>query len=351
MSSASCHELPQDTEKVQNFISDGRYRVHYFAEGSANVVFEIFPIWDTEIAPNNDSSGFPEELQEKLLRLRKDAPGLQNTQQCVEELMTIWEPVFGPQLVLPYYPVYLGEHNRFLQALALATEMNRRSKNNSTNLNTEDRMALVMPNMSKIPEGGVTGSFKLKWLSQSRDAPADATQCRNCALSAYRRSTTPSLCPLWLAEASTSQTYAIDDLFSAMIRKHKATNPQDIDSDEDSLWARFRECFTEGIGFEMVRKVKEFQEIYDTKGFFSTPGSINTSQMLDRAMTLRDCTVFVQVPHDSSKPVEVRLGDLDKKSKDKIPEWAAKERELIDGGFYYQSGPLSNAHCFLARKS
>ncbi len=53
------------------------------------------------------------------------------------------------------------------------------------------------------------------------------------------------------------------------------------------------------------------------------------------AMTLRDCTCFVRIPADPSRPVEAKLADLDKKNAAaKMESWQEMERRLIEGGFY-----------------
>lgn len=53
---------------------------------------------------------------------------------------------------------------------------------------------------------------------------------------------------------------------------------------------------------------------------------------LCKAMTLRDCTLFLLKRADGQ--IEARLGDLDMKHPDKMAKWEATERKLINGGWY-----------------
>jgi inositol-pentakisphosphate 2-kinase len=52
---------------------------------------------------------------------------------------------------------------------------------------------------------------------------------------------------------------------------------------------------------------------------------------LCKAMTLRDCTLFVR---RVGREIEAKLGDLDLKQPEKIEKWKEVERVLIDGGWY-----------------
>jgi len=50
-----------------------------------------------------------------------------------------------------------------------------------------------------------------------------------------------------------------------------------------------------------------------------------------RAMTLRDCTLFLR---RSNKGIEARLGDLDLKQPGKAARWRLIEEGLIEEGWY-----------------
>lgn len=75
-------------------------------------------------------------------------------------------------------------------------------------------------------------------------------------------------------------------------------------------------------------------------------------------MTLRDCTLFVQVPRElicdeSSSPngktsprardIRIVIADLDEKSEENRGEyWQSLEVELVSGGYYHGKGKLDN---------
>lgn len=67
------------------------------------------------------------------------------------------------------------------------------------------------------------------------------------------------------------------------------------------------------------------------------------------AMTLRDCTCFIRIPVDTGKPVEAKLGDLDKKNGEaKLGYWQSMERKLADGGYYEgKEVPVQKTACQL----
>jgi inositol-pentakisphosphate 2-kinase len=51
-------------------------------------------------------------------------------------------------------------------------------------------------------------------------------------------------------------------------------------------------------------------------------------------MTLRDCSVYLQVQTDGKGEVVAKLGDLDLKSKEKTGYWRGVEGPLIEEGWY-----------------
>ncbi|KAL2271586.1 hypothetical protein VTJ83DRAFT_957 [Remersonia thermophila] len=77
------------------------------------------------------------------------------------------------------------------------------------------------------------------------------------------------------------------------------------------------------------------------------------AESLALAMTLRDCTCFIRIPADPSQPVEAKLADLDRKRGDvKLSYWQKTERELIEGGFYFDQRAVEAGvavDCWLGR--
>jgi inositol-pentakisphosphate 2-kinase len=63
---------------------------------------------------------------------------------------------------------------------------------------------------------------------------------------------------------------------------------------------------------------------------------------LQIAMTLRDVTLFLQIPDDKDQPVVARLGDLDVKSLEKLDSWVKIERQLREEKWY--KGRFENEH-------
>jgi inositol-pentakisphosphate 2-kinase len=170
--------------------------------------------------------------------------------------------------------------------------------------------------------------FKPKWLSQSRSAPKNAVRCRQCALELQRfildspadmASRKDKPCPLSLANETPWQ-----------INSPYRIAPRLAEVDTERRWARELQAV---IDHDIIHLLRRQQDAYDCHG----PLHASASDMrLALAMTLRDCTCFVQLsPKGGDVPVKIRLGDFDwKASESKFKHWRDTEARLIDGGFY-----------------
>ncbi|KAI9681911.1 MAG: Inositol-pentakisphosphate 2-kinase [Bathelium mastoideum] len=199
------------------------------------------------------------------------------------------------------------------------------------------------------PNEGLSAHFKLKWLEQSRDAPSDASRCRTCAINTSRGNRI-YFCPLNLAsEKLTIRFTALVGIFGKFLEEWTGEpwDPEKILSEQyppkwETEFSRFQAFFfNEGGNF--IRLLRTLQEHWDSKGVLAE----TIDPQLPLAMTVRDCTLFLQFPKDGQKPIEARLGDLDIKLTEKIPEWQAKESALLKELWYLRDAPLRN-RCFLA---
>jgi len=89
---------------------------------------------------------------------------------------------------------------------------------------------------------------------------------------------------------------------------------------------------------------------------FLTTSSDEISDDYSKAMTLRDCVLFVKGSIDAFEDTaNIRLADLDFKHAhpDKVAKWIATERTLIDQGWYTNievDGRIDST-CLLTRRS
>ena len=90
---------------------------------------------------------------------------------------------------------------------------------------------------------------------------------------------------------------------------------------------------------QLFEKLRHHQIHLDPYGALNAPTSDTESQeeeertsKLCKAMTLRDCTLFLL--KRANGDVEARLGDLDLKHADKLARWQETERSLYAGRWY-----------------
>ena len=178
--------------------------------------------------------------------------------------------------------------------------------------------------------------FKPKWLSQSPSAPKNAIRCRQCAIELQRFITDPSSgrtpaedrpCPLALARDAPKQVSSPYRIAPDLAKR----DPQGC----------LRKALQNTANHKTIQRLRSLQEFYDPFGpLEASPSDPNFSI----AMTLRDCTCFVQLRRSGGDgPVKLRLGDFDRKiPEDKVAQWRRAEADLISGGFYSADRILCN---------
>ncbi|GAB7356683.1 hypothetical protein MBLNU459_g7395t2 [Dothideomycetes sp. NU459] len=180
-------------------------QLQYLAEGNANIIYKFAPL-DKAKEP-------PLELQHKLLRLRKDKPFIQSTQDQYTAFAKHFAPLFRESNIVQHTLISLQQEslvalNADLHSLQASTA--RAALRHGDCLAQSEAYGTLMTDMTARP-GETLIELKPKWLLQSPDAPQDSTRCRTCALRAQRSAAkaegriTPALlgfCPLSLTEGT-----------------------------------------------------------------------------------------------------------------------------------------------------
>ena len=99
---------------------------------------------------------------------------------------------------------------------------------------------------------------------------------------------------------------------------------------------------------DILDNLKAYQIELDPTGVMKTNSG---DEKLLAAMTLRDCTVYVKCTSRDPGEWEARLGDLDLKSKAKIPYWQDVENSLIEEGWYEGIETVGNRQALICRLS
>ena len=279
-------------------------KIKYLNEGGANFIFSILQA-GTEL---------PSSLRGKLLRLRKDLSHLQTTTEQVESFNANFRPLFPPDCLVQ--PELVRLNDGMAEALNRALDtLNRPSRRDQDFLPQDERYGLLVTDM-RPAAGKAMLEIKPKWLLQSPNAPSNAKRCRTCALRAQRatqgkRTATDeqSSCPLDLVSERK------EDRQRAARKATRETQLADFLADgAQPLFAILRDQ----------------QKFLDPRGVLRVSGAEDMYDLC-RAMTLRDCTLFVRAGEDG---IEARLGDLDFKQPEKLGRWKEVERQLIDDGWY-----------------
>lgn len=290
----------------------------YLNEGGANFVFRILP-HDGELPPI---------ARRRLLRLRKDLPDAQSTKVAKQAFETNFRPLFAAEHLVQQELVEVdGDLLDLLQESLQSIK--RLSHRQQDVLATNEPHGLLITDMTPGPDD-VLLQAKPKWLSQSPNAPSEARRCRTCALRAQRgakgiRTATDkqATCPLKLVSDR------VDDRRQAAESVTKDPVLQDFLS-KDAL--------------SLLQTLRRHQSNRDPKGVVAATTE-DELQDLCKAMTLRDCTLFLRRTGDQ---VEARIADLDAKGLEKIGTWKKGEQSLVDGGWYGESGDIVEDVCLLA---
>lgn len=319
--------------------------------------------------------------RETLLRLKKQMPFYQDDETTYNFYLNTVADWIPPRHLVQQDLIQLGDD--FIQEcnkeLRLQEKSGRRDRSRYGKYLHATKKALVLRDMeSDNPDKSVTLEFKPKWLWQSPHAPKGATRCRTCALRVKRKSegrkeskTHGILCPLAIATGNSELVREAIEmlvenpenyvgcrpawLVQTSHNRRSSTFPlqKATPRTQDDLVAILHEHFAirsdgiKGEGHRVLEGLCNLQKMLDPNGILSHEGEPSDDFLL--AMTLRDCSLYVQV-HWDGRRVESRLGDLDPKvaKGGKLEQWRETERELVDGGWYF--APAGDETCFLSRQ-
>ncbi|KAH0327299.1 hypothetical protein KCU74_g6612, partial [Aureobasidium melanogenum] len=320
-------------------------RLEYLAEGNANIVYSF-----KEIA--NDV--LPHGFHHKLLRLRKDKSFIRPTKSQFATFQQEFVPLFRPENLVEQTLVTLDE--ALIKHLNQELEEHENLKSRKS-LRHGDRLAsdeygLLMTDMT-ARHGEYLFEIKPKWLLQSPDAPDGSIRCRTCALrlqrthAAARGAVIPKprgFCPLSLVD---------DDIQERQRAFKSIVEAQAGDLSNNSVETVVR--FLSEKGYQVLKTLRKHQARFDKYGLLSSSVD-GASDEYSKAMTLRDCVLFVKGSLDAfENTADIRLADLDFKHAhpDKVKKWMSTERTLLDQGWYTSTevdeGPDST--CLLTRRS
>ncbi|KAL2358940.1 inositol-pentakisphosphate 2-kinase [Cryomyces antarcticus] len=323
--------------------------LEFLAEGGANVVYRI----------HGADVPLPAWLSGKLLRLRKEKPFVRPTSEQLVSFSTHFRPLFDPSQTVEQARVRLDQAvlaacNDQLRKLE---HSGKRQKRKGDHLAHAERFGLLITDMTPNSDREFAIEFKPKWLLQSPNAPVEAVRCRTCALRARQNAMArakvevharQAVCPLSLVEGDeTERRIAVERIVR---HRHDKLEDNTVVAHRQFVTDRLVEFFrTEG--FAILKELRRHQQSLDPHGILSCAGE--PDERFLRAMTLRDCTLFIKI-HLTNNGLEARLGDLDLKmaEKGKVAKWRNIERSLLDEGWYAGEDTDSQAGevCFLRRK-
>ncbi|RDA83875.1 hypothetical protein CP532_1190 [Ophiocordyceps camponoti-leonardi (nom. inval.)] len=286
--------------------------VRLVGEGAANAVFEI-----------RDSADFDGLLLRVAKVPSRDCPPTYNYLFQQNFYQTSIQPLLDgyavhQELVVIRRSGIVEKLNKLLQEI----DSSRKPKFRGSFVGQSDWAFLVQDMRPADPNECLLIEFKPKWLCQSPSAPPAAVRCRQCAMELRNLIKNPDRdlpetkpCPLTLANSEApSQARCLFRI---------APQLAGIDADDDLRRAV--------ANHPALRQLKTQQQRHDRLG----PLYAEHSNAFLVAMTLRDCTCFVQIPRNQQEPLLLRLGDFDwKDPKVKFKGWRKAEEELIEGAFY-----------------
>lgn len=285
-------------------------RLRYLNEGGANFVFTILPDGDCEV---------PSILKRKLLRVRKNASHVQSAEDQLQALEESFRDLFLSENLIHHELISLDRSVLTLlnQEVVAASRPGHRADDA---LPEGDISGLLVTDMTPLGDE-ILLQLKPKWLAQSPDAPNRAKRCRTCALRAQRVS-------MRIKTATDAQeTCPLSLISHDLCERKRAINAITDDVRLSS--------FLMDQAQPILQQLRHCQMKLDPYGVrrLSTlaPESDLCTSDLCKAMTLRDCTLFVK---RSGKNVEARLGDLDLKLPERLPRWKKVEESLITEGWY-----------------
>ncbi|CAD0093306.1 unnamed protein product, partial [Aureobasidium vineae] len=319
--------------------------LEYLAEGNANIVYSFQPIANNVL---------PHGLRHKLLRLRKDKSFIQPTKAQSSTFQQEFLPLFRPNNLVEQTLITLDEVliRRLNQELEEHENRKLRKHVRHGDRLAIDEYGLLMTDMT-ARRGEYLFEIKPKWLLQSPDAPEGSQRCRTCALRLQRAHATArgavmpkpgGFCPLRLVDDDVGERQMA---FRSIIEAQAGDLPNGFVSSVVAFLAE--------KGYQVLETLRKHQLQFDKYGLLSLSAE-GTSNDYSKAMTLRDCVLFVKGSLDAfENTADIRLADLDFKHAhpDKVEKWMDTERTLIDEGWYTNTeiDEAPGSTCLLTRRS
>ncbi|KAF4976688.1 hypothetical protein FZEAL_6687 [Fusarium zealandicum] len=314
----------------------GTRPVKLIGEGAANVVFEL-------ALPE----GFPRahEFKGWLLRVAKAPANGQPARFNYVKQQEFYAKSITPylkahaikqQLVVLRHTNIIPQLNAFLRSV----DHERKDKFRGSFISESNWGLLVEDMRISDPGNSILIEFKPKWLNQSPSAPSGAIRCRQCAMELFNflRDPNPSRqvperkpCPLTLANPDAPDTISSPFRFA----------PKLASMSDNKL---VRELLKKTANHQVIRDLRALQNLADSNGPLRAE---KNDPMFSLAMTVRDCTCFVQMNLGPDVPpkqrLRLRLGDFDLKDTEiKFRRWTSAERDLIDSACYTADWILCN---------
>ncbi|GAP89696.1 putative inositol-pentakisphosphate 2-kinase [Rosellinia necatrix] len=300
----------QECENIVNSLQRVDFR--YVAEGRANVVFSIWELEGPAAPSKGRSKG---RFEGTLLRVPKVTP---DVTPCDYETLQRFhegqvEGRVGRQHLVP---------QALIKISAEVADVLRSKRNRTDESDIRAGGAMLIQDMSVSPGYSVL-EFKPKWLAQSPIAPPDARRCRTCAREGFRnhqkqaqgQPVSVPVCPLGLVH---EDPVIVMDTIRRLAPEWTGADQRRLSDafDRSGILKRLRELQTTG---------DPDRELLDNP---SDPA-------FGLAMTLRDCSCYVRMPTDTTKDVEIKLADVDKKNwEEKQTYWQESHQNLIENGWY-----------------
>jgi inositol-pentakisphosphate 2-kinase len=392
MSQARCCIGTQD-----DIPDEARISLEYLHQGGANVVFKIHACQDQNDGKpsllfvdlhNSASHAQPvhsSETSNKVLRVHKGLDKTLRSEEVIQGFIQDVRPLFqrgsipvitnstahgntshtpaASTLILPDHDLttYLMDHEPvvlFPDAMAaLTSQSDTICQERGAEALTSVRWGILLPDMSPVLGSSVTLEIKPKWLVQSPTAPLNAIRCRTCALQILKpKDPKKYLCPLQLIHGDSDDIFQwAYNRFASKLGVEEVKRSSDVAKEEQenttaAIATHVTAYLTKGPGSTVLKHLEFLQSKLDPQGALRR-GETRPRDTFDHnlrlAMTLRDCSMYINIRYENVDALEVvcKLGDLDFKSADKMDDWAGKERELLASDAYTSVGVQNEPHC------
>ncbi|KIX03839.1 uncharacterized protein Z518_07392 [Rhinocladiella mackenziei CBS 650.93] len=342
-------------------LTSATLQLHYLAEGAANIIYSVSVLSPPSLLDHSHCC---------VMRLRKDLSFTKPTVKVMEDFQNRIAPLFTghenllmEQVLYRLTPEMVQNANAELKEMddvdlsALSTDTVSAEGNPSGKIRHHHRRHVYLPVFEEEQHGILMQNlqgpgidwlveFKPKWLVQSPSAPANAKNCRTCALNAMRR------------QARKHQGRGDSGFCPFDLLVERSDEPGVLERALGNIWPveegveKFVEVFKEKVQ-PALNHLVTLQKEYGSVGLedFRNP----KDKDFGVAMALRDCSVFLALQRQPGSDegdvevIDVKFADLDLKTTEggKVQKWAATEQELLDGGWYDH---LEGSNCSLSRQ-